>query len=356
MGLFRTLCFLVATVAALVSCRIETGTSKGGYIATLSSTYDCRSVFVCRDIEVRNQEFDETFIAISDPGYRFAGWRSRDHGLCGGSKDLCRLSTAEFDENDALRAFLESDESVFLFADFAPAENIPAGDGRGIDCFNPTLYLPGVSINRTTLTIENGVEYETTFSGVVAADAEFESGFGPVVRRGQVFEQNGLGTIEGEMRQVVRREFYRLAAPGRLLDFGSEQSALFRSVTSESAFRDPPRVDLRDLYPGQSYDQRYLEEISFAEDGILNRRKISVSETITFHGHEVVTLPSGSYEACRFSEMRESDDAITTSEKWYGVANGLLLQQISAGSVVKLVAASVDGVDMLGNGEAATDL
>lgn len=112
-------CVLFVLFSVVVSaCRIQVSTSAGGSIQTASGSYFCGADAECSAVEVTDTNFDETFIAVPDSGFKFAGWRSRNRGLCGGSLDDCRLFTSGFAGNDTLLAFLEGDEEFFLEAVF----------------------------------------------------------------------------------------------------------------------------------------------------------------------------------------------------------------------------------------------
>lgn len=106
---------VLSTVCLLLflGCRIKIEVPAGGSVYTESGTYQCRAGEVCQ-INVYDAYFDETFVAIPEPGYRFAGWQRRDGGLCGGSDVPCALPVASFIEHDFLTVMLESDTEFYL--------------------------------------------------------------------------------------------------------------------------------------------------------------------------------------------------------------------------------------------------
>ncbi len=110
-------------IAILVSaCNIKLQVSDHGRVTTESGDYTCRAGKTCT-IEVRDTDFDETFIARPDDGYAFNGWVRKPRGLCGGNYFECDLYTTGFAGNDDLMAILNSDQDFFLAADFAPIGN-----------------------------------------------------------------------------------------------------------------------------------------------------------------------------------------------------------------------------------------
>lgn len=107
-------CVIILFVAiATVSCKIRISVPESGEVSTDSGAYQCAAGKVC-NIDVLDLYFDETFRAIPAEGYKFSGWRKRDRGFCGGSKQPCRLFTSGFEGNPSLMNFLESSEVFYL--------------------------------------------------------------------------------------------------------------------------------------------------------------------------------------------------------------------------------------------------
>ena len=104
--------FLACFLLCLVGCKIQISVPEGGHVTTQSGIYECLSGQTCF-IEVTDILFDETFIAIPDPGYSFR-WRQFPRGLCGGSQEPCHLFTSGFAGKDKLLALLASDAVFFL--------------------------------------------------------------------------------------------------------------------------------------------------------------------------------------------------------------------------------------------------
>ncbi|MEM6606110.1 MAG: imelysin family protein [Pseudomonadota bacterium] len=119
--------------AAFSGCKIQVSATAGGSVTTLSGSYTCQSGTQCAEVEVSDTDFDETFVAQPEQGFRFVEWRRRDRGLCGGSQDDCRLFTAGFAGNDTLLAFLSGDEVFFLEAVFeATTPQVSGDDARRV--------------------------------------------------------------------------------------------------------------------------------------------------------------------------------------------------------------------------------
>ena len=87
----RTVLSLLLLIA-LTGCRIEQTTTSGGYISSASGEYDCPESSTC-EFDVPNGEpFIETFRALPEFRYAFAGWRSSESYLCSGNTSICRVN------------------------------------------------------------------------------------------------------------------------------------------------------------------------------------------------------------------------------------------------------------------------
>ncbi|MEO0438107.1 MAG: imelysin family protein [Pseudomonadota bacterium] len=113
----------LAASAFLAGCKIQVIVPEGGSVTTVSGNIECAAGNTC-EVDVSNDEFDETFQAVAAEGFEFVGWKTRDRGLCGGSSDDCNLPTTGFTGNEILEAFLaDDDEDFFLEAEFVRFSN-----------------------------------------------------------------------------------------------------------------------------------------------------------------------------------------------------------------------------------------
>ncbi len=114
---------MLAVTGVLAGCRIEVAVPVGGAVHTESGAYNCPANTTCT-IEVVDQHFDETFHAVPQGINSFLGWARGDGALCPGSQKPCRLTTAGFADDPALRAILESDDVFTLTPEFLVNERI----------------------------------------------------------------------------------------------------------------------------------------------------------------------------------------------------------------------------------------
>ena len=83
----RILLFVVA--APLAGCKIVQTSTSGGSIISASGSHDCPEDSVC-EVDIPNGErFSDTFVAVPNNGYAFAGWRGFESYLCAGGSPTC---------------------------------------------------------------------------------------------------------------------------------------------------------------------------------------------------------------------------------------------------------------------------
>lgn len=104
-------------VSFLSACKIVISTPEGGHVRSSSGAYDCPGKKVC-SVPVYDIHFDETFTAIPEEGYFFAGWRNAEKTFCARSIEPCTLKTSGLSGQENLLQILESDEEFFLYPDF----------------------------------------------------------------------------------------------------------------------------------------------------------------------------------------------------------------------------------------------
>ena len=107
MDTFKLPC-LVVTLLLLSGCKITQVVPEGGTIVSRTGEADCAANQTCEIDVVNGTEFFDTFTAVADHGYRFAGWKQADGHLCGGSTEPCALEgvTAELTSLD-LELYIE---------------------------------------------------------------------------------------------------------------------------------------------------------------------------------------------------------------------------------------------------------
>ncbi len=88
---YSRLLALLLLAVALQGCKIIQISERGGAIRSASGNLDCPAESTCIvDVE-DGSAFSDTFTAVPEPGFRFAGWKRGNKHLCGGSLEPCAL-------------------------------------------------------------------------------------------------------------------------------------------------------------------------------------------------------------------------------------------------------------------------
>ena len=129
---------------------------------------------------------------------------------------------------------------------------------------------------------------------------------------------------------------------------------------------DPYLLLRYDLQPGDSYEQTYrqvsleleggtpLEEIDSSSAGGL-----TIVRHVTYNGQEAITVPAGTFDACRFTiteQIPSPVDGVNVESRvnWIADGHGMLLRsedvegdaQRTANVTWELLAAEIDGVTL----------
>jgi hypothetical protein len=92
---------------------LEIQSGEHGSVATKSESFVCASGSKCT-LDIESFDFEETFYAIPEKGYRFKEWKRGKGYFCGGLREHCPLSTASFSGNALLEEVLYSDQPYYL--------------------------------------------------------------------------------------------------------------------------------------------------------------------------------------------------------------------------------------------------
>ena len=104
---------LTLFVIALAGCKITIQVPEHGRVESESGAWVCQSGDACT-IDVVDALFDETFVAVPEPGYQFTHWRKDRAYFCGGTGNPCRILTTLFAGNETLEALLAADLQFYL--------------------------------------------------------------------------------------------------------------------------------------------------------------------------------------------------------------------------------------------------
>ncbi|MDJ0878588.1 MAG: hypothetical protein QNI86_08245 [Halieaceae bacterium] len=170
---------LALAIAITGGCKIVIDVPEGGSVTTESGAYSCAETESC-EIDVDDDSFEETFVAVPAEDYEFRGWKQRDQGLCQGELERlepCNISTALFGLNSTLLALLQQDVPFYLEPEFGPASTaeilFPSENSSAVEAFVTVRGIASdvdgiakVTVNGALATIAPAAGAQTTASGL----------------------------------------------------------------------------------------------------------------------------------------------------------------------------------------------
>jgi predicted secreted Zn-dependent protease len=182
--------YVIAIAAlALAGCRLQIQVPLGGSIESSSGLYDCHAGVACL-IYIDHTYFDETFKAVPEPGYAFAGWQRGKRTFCGGTDAACELSTTDFPLYPALMAFLD---------DFTVFKLVPQFTKNGeVTPYNTSTWI--------ATSYHSAVNYLVKGDTVDQVRASLESDDNPLEFSSEWgFKPDGLSSFTGEYRYYTEK-------------------------------------------------------------------------------------------------------------------------------------------------------
>lgn len=140
------------------------------------------------------------------------------------------------------------------------------------------------------------------------------------------------------------KQYYKIDSSAKTVTvYGIETATTFPfSFTSVTTFT-PPRTDRLNLAAGEFYTQDFTVTTAVTGLPVPPPDTMSnISLKRTFVGMESVTVPAGTFSACKFTEESTSAGSTTTSTVWNYRA-GINLKTVSGDSTTELLSAKING-------------
>ncbi|KAA1191913.1 hypothetical protein F0M18_10325 [Pseudohalioglobus sediminis] len=324
------LAVVAAAVVALSGCNIVIRVGEGGSVTWNDGRSSCSAGEECI-VAVTDFLFSEVFVASADSGFEFDGWRRRSRGLCGGSSGPCELSTENLPRNAAIRRLLQSDdEDFFLVAEFSPSAGGGGGSGTGnaMACFNPELLSQGTQASiEYRVSTPGEPDLNTTWEQVVVGRRNFNGQSATrIVTQFEVF-------VDGIRAQAELSAYVQVnQSAKRVKQLGTELEASAQGVTLTTVVTHTPYSLFRfDLTPGESYQDNYTSVVELNSPafppGFSQRQEFRFRDTYTYLGQESVTVPAGTYRACRWELVSRGGGETVTTEVWIDVKSGVTIRE-----------------------------
>ena len=225
------------------------------------------------------------------------------------------------------------------------AEDAGTGAGSGVgaatSCWNANLVTPG-----STLVASYDFTNDLNMTQIINYDQVLEGG---AIFNGQAALKATINTsTEGEFPSSgVIRAYFQREGNTRIRDLGNETDNLTPGTASRVNTITPYELRRYDLAAGESYSQSFQVESRVFTGGEGQVENVSVDATVRFDGVESLTVPAGTFDACRFTHSRTTTESgfsfSSTDVEWFHVGTGILLKHQEDDSLTELRSAVVNG-------------
>jgi hypothetical protein len=219
-------------------------------------------------------------------------------------------------------------------------------------CFNPELYVAGNSFQTSFLATYPGLG-TAQFRNSTTIDGPSLFNGNVVMKTSEVETLTPDSTLIaiGQPASASPMSRYFLSndsIPGLKL-YGEESTVatlMDSNIQYTSITMNNPYIETRfNLIPGQSFAQIYEQNtVTKQPNGTSLTTKNTYTKNILFSGFEAVTVPAGTFQACKFFETGTVTPSATsisiptdTLIKWVGVGNGLPIKSLTVSVSVSTV-------------------
>lgn len=230
----------------------------------------------------------------------------------------------------------------------------PGAGSKATACLNPALDQIGTRVEQVIRSTDgqSGADLTTTSDSVVMRTTTFKGNNAnetesTVQARSQ---SNPEVNSDSTTYSYTRLDGTTLKIFGVVTEAEAQGFTITTTISNE-----PPAEERFDLSPGQSYTQSYT---TTQENGSVGGFQIPPTETqftvkTTYVGQESVTVPAGTFNACKFTEDAtatfDGQTSTSTATTWMAVGSGQFLKSVSEGDTNELVSASINGEPVTGN-------
>lgn len=199
---------------------------------------------------------------------------------------------------------------------------VPGTLSTARECFNPALYETGARREET---------YEFNTGGVkTVIDYVFE------VKGRTFFEGKNLLEIEVRAGQEKFSGFFEADLTNAIItSFGSLGTSLSggESITTKTVETDPQQDKDATLRAGQSYTEFSRAETVLTYNDRPNKPQekfvIEQQHQVTYIGREMVTVPAGTFNACKFSERQFNNNSVPVDILRWVSPQGIELKSVN---------------------------
>lgn len=228
-----------------------------------------------------------------------------------------------------------SSSSSSMISSSSSSSNGGSGQGNAAVCFNALLAAPGTKIvnhHRTTDT-ESNIVVNSIYNMEIKSTTTFNGQ--SVLHSTSTMSTDGTPFAGSSTSYfTVDVDAKRSNTVGTLVETTSPVA-----ITSSTIIH--PGILMRfDLATNQSYSQTYTSITTTTTAGASNEVEVVTNVVTTFKGMETITVPAGTYSACRFEVVETG----MVGTRWVAANKGMELRFTSGTATTELVSSTVNGV------------
>ena len=207
----------------------------------------------------------------------------------------------------------------------------PAASGPASECFNSSLAQIGSMQTLNYRSTANGATVNTSTTVEIVRNTTFE----------------GNNATEQKSTTSGIETFVYFALDGLTSrTFGSTTSIAAGGFTTDTKVVFNPPSENRDftLVAGGNYNRTDNSTTTISVAGTNQSSSASSTTTVTYQGQESVTVPAGTFTACRFTSVENANGTQTTTNQWIAKPAGVAVKSVSDSGTTELVSGSINGV------------
>jgi len=219
-----------------------------------------------------------------------------------------------------------------------------SGNGSAASCFNADLASQGTKVITTYKTTDAETSSVLTFTSTV--EVKGSATFNGKTATESISQTETTGAAPSSSST---KSYYNVdAAAKRSTYYGTIVDATAPMALTTTVKINPERIERYDLAANESYSQSYTIESSSVVMGFPVSTTTQFSSTTTFKGIETISVPAGTFEACRMETTDTTTtlgtSATSTSTNWISTGKGVLLRTEASGDITELLSGTINGV------------
>jgi hypothetical protein len=173
---------------------------------------------------------------------------------------------------------------------------------------------------------------------------------GEVMFEGNLANETSSTFTPANSPSYTGKSYWKVTGPAELTDYGSTSELVTAAVQSFSkSVYTPALVTSLAMAPGETRTVSYTIVTTTTINGVAQAPLAISAVTIgTFVGFEQITIPAGTFDACRFDQKHQGPNG-PTSTHWFLVGHGVELKSSTpafagaGASVTELASLLIDG-------------